>query len=837
MSTDSETDEAFSRFCALLSRKELLAHDSPQLKTEADTRAKLIDPIFRDVLGWGESEIRRESPLDSGYSDYVFGAATAHLLVEAKRTRPRFCIQAVSRPRKLKLGGPHLLGNRKMKPVLEQARRYASELGAQVAVATNGGQFVIFRPYLSGRHWTTGIALVFHGHDDISQEFALFHKLLARDNVVSGIILDSFEEFEGITETLTPPIKYVYNGEGVRVRNPFWPNLSRIIGPILTDQPEDPAAQERVIQNCYVTTKLSDQADSTLNELLKDIPSSALADAGFAHTEPARSGAFAHSLERDIEKYRPGTYILTGGVGSGKTTFLRRFALVVDRAFIDEFCVWCHVDFLTIGNVESEKMDDEIRKFIFRELRSQIEREYQDKAPRDGAGIRELFSDELEEVRQTRLFGLDEASAEYAKELGGVVDGLFRSDQSYVRAVLRRVVKSGVRVVLVLDNTDQQGEEFQQRVFLLAQRLSDEYKALCVVALREERFFAAFRRGVFDAFGDRKFHVGSPDIAQVLRRRLDFGKATFRKLGEGDAGHLSAGDLEQVEMLLDIFVRSTTQKNANIVRMLSCISSGDMRLALGMFRDFVSSGNTDVKKILGIAKKSGGYTVPFHEFAKSAILGNSRYFQSKRSHIVNVFKKSAAPRSSHLTAIRLIARLNRAVGAASPHGEGFVATSRLLQEYRASFGQAHDFEQVASDLMRRGLLESEPPKIEVLEASIALRITAAGAYYWSYLIRAFAYVDLVWIDTPISDRSLAKELARMADSTDMDVRFDRCRKFLAYLSTCEKSELTEVASRSGPYREALMPDLVEQVEAEMDLITTKKQTGAAGATLSRPTDL
>ena len=82
-----------------------------------------------------------------------------------------------------------------------------------------------------------------------------------------------------------------------------------------------------------------------------------------------------------------------------------------------------------------------------------------------------------------------------------------------------------------------------------------------------------------------------------------------------------------------------------------------MRHALDMFRDFVSSGNINVFKILKIG---GGYHVPFHEFAKSAILGSRKYYRSSVSHVVNVFKPSGARRASHLTALRILARLSRA---------------------------------------------------------------------------------------------------------------------------------------------------------------------------------
>ena len=347
MLTQSEADKGYSHLRKLIEARKILRFDDPLL-TESDCRAKLIDPVFKEVLGWSESEIRREEPSTSGFADYIFGSDAAYLLVEAKRSKPRFRLEAPSRARKLQLQGPHLLSQKKMRQHLEQAQRYASDLGAQVAVLTNGSQFILFRPYLPGRSWTYGIAIVFHDHDDIVQDFALFHKLLCRDQVVSGALLDAFEEFEGITETLYTPIQFISDRDEELIRNPFWTKLSRVMVPLLTDQPEDPKAQEEVIRNCYVTTKLSDQADKNLDRLLQDIPTKSLIDAGVQDTGPSKRDAFAYRFKRDIEQYRPGTYILTGGVGSGKTTFLRRFALVVNPGFLKH---------LSLSPLSRQKMD------------------------------------------------------------------------------------------------------------------------------------------------------------------------------------------------------------------------------------------------------------------------------------------------------------------------------------------------------------------------------------------------------------------------------------------------------------------------------------------------
>lgn len=63
--TRSPADRAYERFLALLEARALFTQGERTL-SEADTRAKLIDPLFKTVLGWSEAEIRREEPVAKG---------------------------------------------------------------------------------------------------------------------------------------------------------------------------------------------------------------------------------------------------------------------------------------------------------------------------------------------------------------------------------------------------------------------------------------------------------------------------------------------------------------------------------------------------------------------------------------------------------------------------------------------------------------------------------------------------------------------------------------------------------------------------------------------------
>jgi len=167
--------------------------------------------------------------------------------------------------------------------------------------------------------------------------------------------------------------------------------------------------------------------------------------------------------------------------------------------------------------------------------------------------------------------------------------------------------------------------------------------------------------------------------------------------------------------------------------------------------------------------------------------------------------------------------LSSTVTSPSAYGEGYVETSILLREYRESFGSAEDFIQRADEMLMRGLIESEPPRATSVRETEALHISAAGEYYWKYLIRSFAYLDLIYIDTPLTQFQVAQKLAELSNSSDLQNRFARVNEFMAYLARQEADELVKKIKFGTYYAFHLMPDIIAQIEREIKHIRAKSQ--------------
>ena len=65
-----DIDSAFSKLKEIAQEFRNFCENEGKV-SESDTRVKLIDKILIEVCGWPETNIKRESHSDSGFSDYI----------------------------------------------------------------------------------------------------------------------------------------------------------------------------------------------------------------------------------------------------------------------------------------------------------------------------------------------------------------------------------------------------------------------------------------------------------------------------------------------------------------------------------------------------------------------------------------------------------------------------------------------------------------------------------------------------------------------------------------------------------------------------------------------
>lgn len=562
---------------------------------------------------------------------------------------------------------------------------------------------------------------------------------------------------------------------------------------------------------------------------------------GTIDTTPGRydAGIFGETVEGALSESEGSVFLLLGGIGAGKSTFLKRFFHFVRRHFIEHMGVWFYVPFLKAPQLQN------LESYVYATVLDQIRDRYGHLDLETREALLDAYRGQIEALNKTLLNAERLTDSEYQRRLNIYLEKWTADAPAYVRALLGSLRRRGKAIVICIDNVDQLAPDYQHEIFLLSQRIAGQLRSVTIVALREESFYTASIQRTFTAYTSRKFHISSPAFRKLISTRLKYARGVLARPDNEVRLILRSGmsmDREAIDHFLQILEMSLFGHNRNIARFIECVSYGNMREALDMFASFLYSGNTDVDKMLGIYSENGRYYVAFHEFAKAVILGDRRFYREAESKVLNVFDVGPERNSSHFTSLRLLSFLMQYHGAASAEGRGYAPISLTLGAFVDIMDNEEDFLRTADRLIRKALIEVDTRSSESIQGANYVRITPSGWYYLEYLSRAFAYLDLMLQDTPVNSRtvysSLLDQIKRVELAVDtaatkeekLELRFKRVDTFLDYLeheeeSECRKYGLDKIES-------ALARPIVRAIREQYsrEVASIKKRVGGAFAT-------
>ncbi len=810
--------DEFAAFCAGLG-----------VLSEADTRAKVIDRILVDVLGWPEAEITREDHVHAGFLDYSFSLnKRRYIVVEAKRAGESFALPLGLQHKTLKLSGA-LATEKPILAAINQVRGYCDDSGARYAIATNGWTWLIFRAIREDIPWREGTARVFPGLDYVIEHFTEFWNLLSRDALLAGSLDAEFGSARRTQRRLDRVLDRLFNADLPLQRN----RLHAQLFPLVKSVFEDIAEQDQldVLQSCYVYSGSLTIVAEDLNCVITDsIPSFLLAQGAEQVLQgPDDAGRFETALIHAVGEPRGQLFLLLGGIGCGKTTFLKRYQRAVGRELLEAHTFYFHVDFL---GAPLDPRDMEL--FVWRGVLEQLRQRYPSPFLESRTNIKRAYKADIEALRQTALRHVTHDSNAFETALSPYLEKWQGNITDYVPRLLTLARRFAKSIVIFIDNVDQLSPVYQAQVFLLAQRIARAVGAITVVSLREESYYSATVQRTFTAYSNRKFHIASPRFRKMIGNRIHYAlrwlesDATQTKLPFVTSGGIPM-DTHSIADFLRIVEFSIFQKNRNIARFIEAICFGNMRLALEMFTTFLGSGATDVDKMLRIYRREGAYFVAFHEFVKSIMLGDRRYYKESQSPILNLFDAGPERNSSHFTSVRMLRYLLGVRGQSTPEGQGYCDLGRTILSFEDVFDNREDVVRCLTRLLTRQLVEVDTRSVETIAGAACVRVTSAGWYYVRDLMNAFAYLDLVLQDTPINDGALEDYLRQSVYDVDnlaghdedklvrIQVRFERVQRFLDYLAheeAGERSRFGVARLESGPLSEPIVDGLRTAFEHE-----------------------
>ena len=737
-------DEAYKNLSNIIDKYK----DNLPLMNEAETRAKIIDRVLRECLDWDEDSIRREDRVESGYTDYrLLIGGVCRVVIEAKRECDYFEIPKTKNRRTYKLSGA-IESVTNLVEAINQVRTYCTDLGVKYGAVFNGYQLVIFPAISIGKSWKEGYCTVFHSFDDLKENFSLLWNTLAYENVKQGSLIEIIDKGKRLI-SFRKVLKEIHNPDQIWERNYLYTCIQPIADLVFSELLDERRAE--VLKECYIFERsnrlLGDELKGYFVDKLPYFADKYRIKDIFEREGRAR--VFEKEFTEKQKKAKQGsTIVLVGGIGCGKSTFLHRFFKIVLADY--ENLLWFYIDFRDVPLNE-----EDLEKFIIQKI---IEQWY------------EKYATEL---------------TKNLEELGFLA--VPEDGKTFLSKLFNLLHTMKFDITLVIDNVDQHDLAFQEKIFIMSSHLTATFKIVTIIALREETFIASTRVGVFNAYNIPKFHIASPNFLSMIKTRLNFA-IDLLKDGFFNYPHDIVSDLIKYFGIIRGSLDRVNQQSRKLVNFIDSISVGNMREALTMFTYFTISGNTNVKEMFHKNEVSGWYQIAYHQFIKSVMLGEHRYYSQERSHLINIFDFDTSISDSHFNNLRIIIYLLHNNNKRSPIGRGYISIEELINQAELTGIRRDVIYDCLLRLANWRLIEFDTQsKKDVRNASYA-KITNAGEYYLSNLKNEFVYLDGVLVDTPLSDDSVFRYIRRVIDSAEVAQRLERTDVFVNYLETAESIE-------------------------------------------------
>ena len=801
----------------LQARDELIAWQNTELN-EADTRAKIIDCLLKDVLGWDEKGIRREQRTTDGeYLDYLLKSQTNTFVVEAKRAGSYFEIPAGMSLRARRDG--ILIRSASLHRALTQVVEYCKSKQVPVGVVSNGLQFavtMVYAPSASGGYDT----VIFDGFERIADKFILFWNLLSP----TGDCERELRKLLSAKDLIRPAPQYtgrlldeLLQPDESMERNPAVVSLAPVTARFFAELVSK--GKEDLLQRAYVESERQAQYGTQIDAMLADhlplLGPTVREVKARKRRAPEVDAAFEEGPEAVQAEGR--VIPLVGGVGAGKTTFEHRYFNHLIGGALRDRIMPVFLDFTRAGE------ESNLAEFVDETVLEQLE-EWPGLELGSWSGLQQIYRREIRKLRDGILAPYWEGNRQVFDEK--VADHLTekKSDrESHIARVLQYLRQNrGVEICVIFDNVDQFSQEMQHGAIRLAFQRCRLWRCFGILALREETYWRLRNTSPLDAFHRYAYHVAAPRIANVLSRRLEVAQAEVGteplSLRTGMGTKVSGVSIGR---FLEVIVASFLGKDQQNIILLESLCANDVRQALDMFETFLLSGHTNTDEYIKTLMYSGSYTVPPHSVIRSIALGERRYYDSSRSRITNLFSLEVDGFYSHFQKIRLLRYLMSVRQVDAVPTRGFVPVERLYQVFQGLISDEEGLRRLLDPLLSNRLVEAANGYRVTGEKADVVRTTSAGMYYLKSLVYEFAYLDLVATDTPIKSvkwfanlRSNALRGGGMKEA--IGDRLDKVKEFIHYLMEEEGAEGKYVAEAGLPEEiaSAITPDIATAFDKE-----------------------
>lgn len=751
--TDS-IDFGFVVFSKLLGEHADLA---TTIKSEADTRLKIIDTVLIEVLGWAKSDVATEEKAGDGFLDYKLSIdGIARVVLEAKRAARRFDFETREGGAAYKLSGP-ACKNADLQEGVHQAVEYSAYKGCELAVVTNGCEWLVFRSNRIGDGTETldGKGFIFSSLATIRDNFKLFYDLLAKPTVSKLTFRGIFQEAEGrvirhpgFSRSLRTPTTAT-----LLPQPDVAPQLDRIMTSFFQRLSDE--RDRNMIALCFVETKESRAAEQRLLRLAEDL-------VGHIRSLDTRSGEQLSDLLVRARSAGLNQFILLVGTkGAGKSTFIELF---FDRKLpqpLKDVCVP-----ISINLADSDGDESKILEWLRRSLLEKAEAALADHAPTWDEIIGHMFFGEYQRWISGTMANLYKADKEAFKvEFGRHIEGI-RQDQplEYLRGLLRNLVKGRKQLpCLVFDNADHFSIDFQERVFQFARALFEQELCVVIMPITDKTSWQLSRQGALQSFENEALLLPTPSAREVLRMRIQFvlkkmEEDSGRERGEyfvGKGIRVSVRDLVKfVRGLQELFLNSP--KSAYT---LGQLANHNIRDVLEIARSLVNSSYVGLEELFKAYVIDNAIQVPEFKIRRALIRGRYDIYQSASSKYVhNIFDLNSEMESTPLLGLRMLQCLKDGVIRSGDTQSRYTGKAELIG-YLTSMGiERRPISLWLDALLKKALVLNYDPTCISESSATQLELSPSGELHLFWGQGNFDYLESMAEVTPIRDEGAFRSI-------------------------------------------------------------------------------
>lgn len=772
-------DGAFKTFCSFTDglHEGLLG----ALESEAEVRMKLIDPIFANVLGWPIASIHLETSGVAGRIDYRFTINERSLLiVEAKNDAKDLGINPSYAARYFRLNGP-VFRSEPAKEAIRQLIGYCGSESAELACATNGHQWFVFRGNRAGdgTRVDQGLACVFGSLQAVRDGFATFYDLLSfsavQDYKFRACFLDA--EKQPLRSTIfRMPVRRSESRAMVST-NRLSGDLERVMVAFFRDIADDPVARKQ----CFVSTPESHAAESALVRISEDLRNKVRS------LDAASASQITDAILRVKEMRQHEFVLLVGTKGSGKSTFVERFFSDVLPDAIAHDCIVIRVDLTGCGCDASTVIQWlDVHLLQATESAAFSNREYKYPTYDELQG---MFFGEYERRRQGPFRYLYESDKNAFKvQFGEWVDSTRKNaPQDYIVGLLRQIVASWKKIpCLVFDNADHFDVSFQETVFRYANSIYSQAICLVIVPITDTTSWQLSKDGALQSFFNDAFFLPAPRVSDVLRRRIEFieervgqqppevGRGYF--FGKGMA--LEVSNIRAFAACLQRVFLSTGE----VAHWIGRLANGEVRRSLQLTHSIIASPYIRVDELVK-AFISGSAMNVRDEDVRLAIIrgGYDVYPAGTHSYVQNVFDMAQDCTTTPLLAIRILRRLRDAFDRNPEADTRFVCVRDIAEYFRAVGIEQVPVLVCLTGLLRTGLVLAYDPTEKEIRVESRVQVGPSGMQHLMWGMGDMVYLESMAAVTPLLEQSVHDAIAAMLISGEPQDLRSAIGRFVAYL--------------------------------------------------------